>query len=44
MLLISPTTYLAAFFFYTIMDLYWSILRDMVNVAQEDLPWSSFSS
>lgn len=43
MLLISPTTYLAAFFFYTIMGmLYWSILREMVNVAQEDLPAIQF--
>lgn len=43
MLLISPTTYLAAFFFYTVMGLlYWSILRDMVNVAQEDLPAVQF--
>ena len=39
MLLISPATYLAAFFFYLIMGLlYWSILRDMVATAQDELP------
>ena len=39
MLLISPATYLAAFFFYLIMGLlYWSILRDMVATARDELP------
>lgn len=39
MLLISPATYLAAFFFYVIMGLlYWSILRDMAANAQDELP------
>jgi len=43
MLLISPTTYLAAVFFYTIMGLlYWSILREMVNTPQDDLPAVQF--
>lgn len=39
MLLISPTTYLAAFFFYVIMGLlYWSLLREMVAIPQDELP------
>ncbi len=39
MLLISPATYLAAFFFYVVMGLlYWSILRDMIATAQDELP------
>lgn len=43
MLLISPTTYLAAVFFYTIMGLlYWSILREMVDAPQDDLPAVQF--
>lgn len=39
MLIISPATYLSAFFFYIIMGLlYWSILRDMVATPQDELP------
>jgi ABC-2 type transport system permease protein len=43
MLLISPTTYIAAVLFLSLMGfLYWAILRGMVNTPEESLPIVQF--
>jgi ABC-2 type transport system permease protein len=43
MLLISPTTYLAASLFLALMGfLYWAILRDMITTPQNELPAVQF--
>ena len=45
MLLISPSTYVAAFLFFCLMGfLYWAILRSIVNTPADDLPTVQFFS
>ncbi len=45
MLLISPSTYVAAFLFFCLMGfLYWAILRNIVNAPADDLPTAQFFS
>lgn len=45
MLLISPSTYVAAFLFFCLMGfLYWAILRSIVNTPSDDLPTVQFFS
>lgn len=45
MLLISPSTYVAAFLFFCLMGfLYWAILRSIVNAPADELPTVQFFS
>ena len=45
MLLISPSTYIAAVLFLSLMGfIYWAILRGMVNTPSETLPTVEFFS